>query len=535
MHSYAIIILKIETLDYIMGCKMYKLIVVDDEDAIRIGLRDYFNTKLELGFSVVASFSNGSDAIDYLSANPVDVVLTDIKMPVKSGLDIAKYIYENNYKIKVVLLSGYSEFEYAQKGIAYSVNHYLLKPTNFKEVREVFGKLKDKLDFEQRNYKNINDDSIFELQEQFFLDLVLGAIRNKNDIDDQLQALKLDFIGDTCSLLVVSVLIMDIHNEQKKKMPYGRQGIVMAIRSVIKQSNRRFHTFKLFYNYPEIKFVVVMEKDSQIQKSNSSSDQNLSMSDEKKLDSLTHDIEEKVKYITSCEIIVKIDSEYNNIYELYKYSALKNDILIKERVLLLFTYMNSRDLFLANNLINSIVDDIEHSNLSDIHSYLLNLFSMINNNFIMIGINLTKISAKFDFFSVVNMDKIEDIREFSINLVKNIIEYLSNMSEISTEVAIKNAKKFIQDNYTTDISLEDVSEHVFLSSAYFSRLFKHETGENFIDYLVRIRMEKAVEYIKKGYKISVISEKVGFNSSKYFSRTFRKYYGLTPTEYMRNI
>jgi len=128
---------------------MYRLLLVDDETEIRNGLSRYFPWH-ELGFEIVHVCEDGKKALNYISANPVDVVLCDIRMPVMSGIDLARWIHENRLKVKVVFLSGYRDFEYAKQALVYNVKDYIVKPTKYSELYDVFYALKKELDAESR-------------------------------------------------------------------------------------------------------------------------------------------------------------------------------------------------------------------------------------------------------------------------------------------------------------------------------------------------------------------------------------------------
>ena len=123
---------------------MYKLMIVDDEPKLRNGLAEFFPWE-ELGFSVVAKLENGRQALDYLRQFPVDVILADIKMPVLDGLELASTIAEEKLPIVVVLLSGYRDFNYAQRAIGYGVREYILKPAKLDKITEVFAKICEEL------------------------------------------------------------------------------------------------------------------------------------------------------------------------------------------------------------------------------------------------------------------------------------------------------------------------------------------------------------------------------------------------------
>lgn len=124
---------------------MYSLIIVEDERSERECLIRIVPWK-EMGFVVDGVFRNGSECLEYLKSNTPDVILTDIKMAKMNGLDIASYVAEKNLQIQIVFMSAYKEFEYAQKAVEYGVFYYLVKPFPLPQLKEIFGKVRKKLD-----------------------------------------------------------------------------------------------------------------------------------------------------------------------------------------------------------------------------------------------------------------------------------------------------------------------------------------------------------------------------------------------------
>ena len=114
---------------------MFNTIIVDDEETIREGLSKYIGRSFP-ELNIIGVFSDGKDAIEFLESNHSDVVLTDIKMSEKSGIDVAQFIFENSPDTKVVFLSAYQEFEYAKQAIKYGVKNYLSKPIKLSELNE---------------------------------------------------------------------------------------------------------------------------------------------------------------------------------------------------------------------------------------------------------------------------------------------------------------------------------------------------------------------------------------------------------------
>ncbi len=124
---------------------MYKMIVVEDESKLRAGICDFYPWE-ELNFEIVGQMSNGKEALDFVKQNPVDVVLTDISMPIMTGIELAEQIREEFPQIHIIFLSGYADFSYAQKALRLGVNDYLLKPVRAADLTAVFSSLRHLLD-----------------------------------------------------------------------------------------------------------------------------------------------------------------------------------------------------------------------------------------------------------------------------------------------------------------------------------------------------------------------------------------------------
>lgn len=123
---------------------MLKLLIADDEFEIRNGLSEYVPWA-DMGFEVIGRLGNGLDVLDFVSKHPVDVLLCDIRMPIMSGMDVARELAGQKSPVKIVLLSGYKEFEYAQQALEFGVRSYLLKPPKYSEICGLFGRIKEEL------------------------------------------------------------------------------------------------------------------------------------------------------------------------------------------------------------------------------------------------------------------------------------------------------------------------------------------------------------------------------------------------------
>ncbi len=128
---------------------LYKLLIADDEYEIRHGLSNYFPWHT-LGFEIEETVENGQQAIDYISSNHVDILLCDIMMPECTGIQVAEHLYHSHSKVEMIFLSAYRDFEYAHKALQFGVRDYILKPTKYQEIYDIFYKMKATLDDEKK-------------------------------------------------------------------------------------------------------------------------------------------------------------------------------------------------------------------------------------------------------------------------------------------------------------------------------------------------------------------------------------------------
>lgn len=190
----------------------YRIVIVDDEEDIREGLTDLVDWS-GLGYTVAARLEDGRDAISFIQSHPVDVILTDIKMTFVSGLELAKYVYDHQYDIKTILISGYKEFEFAQQALNYQVAHYLLKPTRLDEIHQVFRDVKALLDKEKAEKELSlgiqcrNEEMLSMLRGQFFADIVAGTLTDREEIGRRLQFISLPIDPDNSPCCLYSIQI----------------------------------------------------------------------------------------------------------------------------------------------------------------------------------------------------------------------------------------------------------------------------------------------------------------------------------------
>ncbi len=527
---------------------MYKLIIVDDEEVIRRALVELINWR-NIGFQLVAAFEDGSEAISYIKDNPVDVILSDIKMARISGLDLAKYVYEHEHHTRIVIISGYKEFEYAKKAVDYNVEHYLLKPTKPNEVRRVFGQLKEKLDEEREKEHKIKrfqekyEELLPILQDQFFMDLLMGVLRDENEIIRRIAFLDLKIDPATSFCVLMDVSVTEYQEYLNERWQYEIDGLNSALRNFLCYDREGISYYPVFSVADKIKVVAVSAMYDEMEHLVQAVQNHII------------ELQESIHTILGFDVIMFIRNVFQNMYKLAFYrepihveariqeSGKESELEQDAHQQLMHTYklimsnMNDGDEVGVRSLVDSFIEEISSLPIPYIQRLIMDLIAILINKFAELGLKIGKIALQhIDYQDIAVIKDIDRLRRWTIETLLYIMGYIRENTKGSNQLLAEKSKKFIEENYHKDISLDNVADHVFLNATYFSRIFKQSTGVNFSDYLTRTRLEHAKElYHANQFKTYEISEMVGYKSSNYFSRVFKLHTGYTPKEYCRIV
>lgn len=521
---------------------------MDDEQTIREGLTNYVDWA-SLNFDVVAAFEDGKETIDYIQSNDVDVVLTDIKMIEVSGIEVAKYIHHHMPKTKVVLISGHKEFEFAKQAIAFGVLHYILKPIKITEITQVFEELchnltleKEELDLQLQKDKQL--DEIFDLiKEEFFRDLIMGALIDPKEIDKRIKLLDMDIDVNTCPFSLIDIKLDHYNDYIKTSWEYGKDRLDNALRNIFAGESDQTKFYTTLTTPGAFKIIAIGNPTSSLQ------------SMDRDVRSYVNTIKDNISSIFNMELeILKIEA-YSNIYDLTKSTEsipvplinspddhsdietiLNDTVLIEQRKLFKASIL-SGDVSAVFTLLNTMIDKLKLHPTNNIHNFTINLFMDLFDSLSSIDLSVQKVrQEQFDYSKLIQITNIEGIKRWAKEMSEIIMDQVSPDTENSNKLLVRKALDYIKEGFNEDLSLDEVASHVYLNPAYFSRLFKQETGENFSNYLIKLRMMEAIDIMKRSnYKISEICLKVGYKNSKYFSRVFKNYTGCTPSQYQMKI
>lgn len=530
---------------------MYRTLIVDDEQLMRQYLSSNL-TELCKDFYVSGIACDGLEAVELLDKQMFDLVITDIKMPEMDGLNLAKYISSSFPSIKMIIISGYNEFEYARLAIKYGVSDYLLKPLSDDAVIETLLKVKSELAEEASH--NLAHPSPAEYQnasEQTLKSALLSAILQQNNTLTQLlyslaEDRELPLLKSYSCIMLICLDELSLLLQEKK---------------VIENTSYRFDLNQQCQTYCiQNKIAVAFQADYAALL--------LTVTEEEEIPILASKIFREILQSFRWKDQLKLLSSYgctvtNMVNLTASYSSAVNAItlaLTNTASPISSNYYTSQSKFLyeLHVILDAIYSDFISKNSSKMHSDLYRYVELFKNNFNIAGIlrfgtfliryitrkcgiksdylilAFQELTAAIDQGIEANAFGEEEIHSLFLRALgvldrENLLTLLSE-----PETLVKTAKEFIYRHYHEQISLAMVAENLGVTPSYFSDLFHKSTGEPYTKFLTRIRMEQALLLLRSnpGSKIYKIAEKTGFVSVKHFNNVFKKYYGFTPTEYL---
>ena len=494
---------------------MYKVLIVDDEPIIRLGLRKMIKWEEE-GFVVVKDAKNGKEAIEFIENENVDLIITDISMPIMDGIELVRLVRKYNKNIKIVFLTGYKEFDYAREGIKLGVEDYLLKPIDPKNLKNVLLKIRELLN-ENMKLKNILEN----IESKQILDVIQGKEKNVSILKKYIDKKYL------------TICKIDIENFDSLAERWIKENIYYEKINCLKNSIDKNLKSKSIFLEGEIGNYYLLVESNDI---------------ENNMESYMKDIESKCKDIKFNSIIGKT-VDIDNITK--GYSSLKNKSILTKKKLEI-KYSNILDKYNEKDIIKLVIDgnesvftvideiynNIEKNNL-DINSVALSLQNIIEKIVERMKgeygyINKLVEIENYEYFYKREYTDIESLISEFKETIHSIIYIFGKLNVEFRDNIIRQACKFVIENIDSDISLTIVSENLNLSRNYLCTLFKNETGENFLTFVTRAKMERAKFLLRNSnMKVYEVCDFLGYNDTTYFTRIFKKYVNMTPYEYKR--
>ena len=527
----------------------YKIMLVDDEEEVRTSIIRKIDWQ-DAGFEVIGDAENGKEALEKIEQNEPDVVLTDIRMPYMDGLEMAENIRQRYPSIKIVIFSGFDEFEYAKKAIKLNVIEYILKPVNVEELTAILKKIKKNLDEEieqKRNVTLLRESYIKSLPEHFLNDLIHGGMEEAQ-IEEKLNEYAIDVAG------AVKWVIAAIHLEPDEKVDKAvslhqqRELIPISVRNLIEEKLEGQYRFIVFHSSFETILLVAIDKDNT----------------QTGLIALLGDICKETKKILEVSVTIGVGESCSSLTDLSRpchtalnalgYRAITGsggvicigDMEPSGHEKLRFDSRMESELIAAvkfgpKEKIRSVIDGIV-SRMEDarVHyrqyqAYVLAIINVLTQLSQQYDLRISEMfGVENDYFEILGrVQKMENVRPYLTEVALKMNAGMEEERSNTTKNVIREAKQYIQDNFQDpELSVEKICRHLHMSPAYFSTMFKKETGQAYIAYLTDVRLGRAVELLMAtDDKTYIIAEKVGYPEQNYFSYVFKKKFGVSPTRY----
>lgn len=507
-----------------------KIVVVEDEIRIREGISKLL-LKLHPDYKIAGEAENGRDGLELIRKVMPDLVITDIRMPEMDGLEMLTVMHKEKIKTRAIVLSAYSEFEYARKAMGMGVTEYLLKPINVNEFATALSNVK----------KQIRQDKLRQPEKmgsvtQIFSGILFGNLKPDHSVKEYLQQ-KYQIAFDA-SIIQICVYLGDRFaekSEQVRRELYNVMDERPDVRYCIVEAEYEKSLLIFLYQYDD-----------------------------------AHDMERWLQYRflkdkgwrqmhlgVGWTVSKDLDGLKESFLALYRCMdwniALGDEIMISyPKITNIQTVLCTYPVDLENQLKTAICTgdgrkiayEVErfHHYFQDGKVYAPNEIKECYVRFLWAAINTAKEVGNFKNKSLNQQELLErvmnartcmELKEVTSFLLDQILVTENEENGITT-LAVKRTISMIQEFYESGITLDEIAARLDITPEYLSAQFHREVGETFSSYMKKYRMDKAKELlIGTQMKLYEIAGRVGYSDAKYFSRVFRECTGQLPAEYRK--
>lgn len=529
----------------------YSVLLVDDEEEVFQIIMKKLDWE-SMGFHIAGYARNGVEALEMAEELQVDVVMTDIKMPYMDGLALCKKLKELYERIKVIIFSGFDDFEYAKEAIKIEAEEYILKPINANELCEVFERIKINLDREldeKRNIERLREyyiESLPVLQENFYTSLIDGRIP-ESFIQKYARDYQIELNGPyyVITVLHISTSNLTVENEMDPFL------LAMSVKQLAEEQLAGEWNSKVAAYLHDIVVITQLEKKESITHFTDSMDKICKTAKRVCNAPLTAGIGH------ICSQPSQLPMSYQSAKSALSYRVLYGNmraINIAEMDPRENTDMPWEEPYIQNILkkirmgegeslkeaIAEFVEQLSKSKMS-LQKYRILIMELITEIFRFGSNNQMNLDAVFGnnndvYLQAMQLESPKALEEW---LNKNCMEMQKQVlheRQDTTKAFVAKAMEYVREHYADqNLSIETICNYLNVSAAYFSTVFKKETGKTFINYLTEYRMEVAVDLLlAQNEKTYIIAEKVGYSDPNYFSYVFKKQFGMSPSKYKSN-
>ena len=529
-----------------------KVFLVEDEVIIRSGVKKSINWEQE-GYEFWGEPSDGELAYPMILKEKPDILITDIRMPFMDGLELSRLVKKELPDIKILILSGYDEFEYAKKAIKIGVTEYLLKPISAAKLTEVLNAVAETIRQENEE-KNLLETYFAEMREnterdkmRLFEKLLMGDL-SMGEILEAGERFGMN-LGASCYKIVLFKILANLENHV-----YAEQ-MVDACSSVEQAASMMEGVYVFQRGVEGWAFLLTAQDEKSMEESAKILYQNLKQA-MKNYTQLEYfgGIGSTVPRIRSLKqsfreadraFAARFVEEANQIISQKEFEKSQMEEGLKmQGVVQIGKSREMLQKFLSNGTREEVkafsdayISRIEEEN---IRSTMVRQYVVIDVCIVILSFcerissaNRLQEEAEELQKMMQKIHSLSEIKKYVVRLLNEAIELRDAESGRRYSDLIAAAKKEIENHYMTEeISLNTVAISVGMSPSYFSSIFSKEAGKTFVEYLTEVRIEKAKEFLMcSSMKTSEIGYEVGYKDPHYFSYIFKKVQGCSPKEY----
>ncbi len=534
---------------------MYQLLIVDDQpdlvDDLAANLP--WNT---VGIGLVHKAYSAQEALDVVAAHPVDVVITDIRMPGLSGLDLIERIRASWSKIRCILLSGYDDFEYAKRALQHRANDYLLKPAEDAELLEAVARAVGDIEAQWneiasfRNALQSVKENLPIVRTHLLADLLSGRRIAPPELREKLELLELPFPLESHCCLLLLRLEDHFHMYNGTDLALMEYAVANMAEEIFGDAYRLWHLkddheYMVFLLSPKAEPAAPADpRQEEI---------------ELKASQLQHYIKLYLKG-TASALISRFGRFPDDVPSLYDGSVLAfRQQIGAERELLLsmsdapmreqpnsLTQLSEpptiRHLLEAGRWdaleqkLDAVFDELE-TRFGHSHEHILETYFLVVGAFAssihkskrwmadVFGDEFERVAAGAQFHTI------QQLREWTGRIARKYRAAMASESQDSRSGIVRQVQEYVHE-HLGEASLQSIAERVHLNPSYLSKVYKLETGEGISDFLFRLKMEQAAHKLRATHdKIYEIAASLGYQKTSYFIKVFKEKYGVTPQEY----
>ena len=531
---------------------MYKIMIVDDDKHIRERLKKGINWP-SLGLVICGEAADGDEALNIYEQSLPPIIIMDINMPNRDGLEVAREILTHDPEAIIICITGFNDFEYAQKAVKLGIYDIFRKPLDLCEVQQVLQKAVNNIEEMKKSRRDIKklqklaDESLPMLQKAFLQGLLDGVlVMSEQDIIERSAYLQIDIKNSFYAIAILSPSIP----VAKKDSDLNLVAISKTSEELINASG--FKSTSLFDCLNNI--ILILSWSSQESSYN--------------LDELFSNIRNKLLFYFDLNTYIGIGGSIQSPQKLYlsmkdarealdyRHLFAHNNVVNIKNVKRIFNKPSTNYNLNMSHVIACFKDGNRDNLSSSLNDLAATVFSSSGGSthtlqriFIEltvlilhmasdIGVNADQILEFNDPYKrIMQMTNLGDILSWFNKLCDKLLTAIENKKGKRTNRVIYMAKQYIDKHYAdSNISLNSTSEHVELSTVYFCQLFHNETGIKFSEYVNTVRIDHAKQLLKNStLKIYEIAYNVGYNNPKYFNYIFKKHTGITPNEYRQGL